>query len=180
MLHNFVNAVLMFVLVNFLLPLMSPLPKATLAAIIIVALVKLVNFGGAKRLFLVKTGDALLWVVTFVSTALLGVMFGIMIGIISGLVVLVQRSTALNVVETGRLPGTTIYRALTRFPDAQRLVQQAEEAWHVGFAALRRTTPTSHLECATLYLSKSWIQSGAIATESRAEIKAHGAHRRFS
>ena len=44
-------------------------------------------------------------------------------------------------------------RSVQAFEEAQRLVQQAEEAWHVGLSAVRRTTPASHLECATFFFT---------------------------
>ncbi|MFT4704980.1 MAG: SulP family sulfate permease [Bradymonadia bacterium] len=63
-----------------LTPLFGPLPKCTLAAIIITAVLGLVDWAAFKALLRSQTGDAIALAVTFLATVSLGLEFGIFIG----------------------------------------------------------------------------------------------------
>ncbi|GBG24078.1 Sulfate transporter [Hondaea fermentalgiana] len=121
LLHNFVNSFVMMLILVALTPVIEMLPKATLAAIIVVALPSLVDFHKPIALARVKTDDFVLWVVTFIVTLFGGVQWGIICGAALALVVLIRRNMGSECPELGVLPGTNIYRALDRFPDAKRL-----------------------------------------------------------
>ncbi|CAK9019584.1 Sulfate transporter 4.1 [Durusdinium trenchii] len=121
MLHNFVNSFVMMLILVVLTPMIELLPKATLACIIIAALPTLVNFERPKELAAVKTDDFVLWVGTFLITLFGGVQWGIICGAALALAALIRRNIGSDCTELGVLPGTTIYRSLERFPDAERI-----------------------------------------------------------
>jgi SulP family sulfate permease len=79
---SLITALIIFVTLLFFTPLFYYLPKATLAAIIIVAVSGLIDF--KQFILLTKTAplDSFLFVVTFVSTLLTGIFNGLLIGII--------------------------------------------------------------------------------------------------
>ncbi|MUK87607.1 sodium-independent anion transporter [Ornithinibacillus sp. L9] len=80
-----VTALLMLLAVLFMTPLFYYLPKATLSAIIIFAVMKLIN---AKQLVYYlkrKPIEAFIFLVTFISTLILDVFIGLVIGVVASL-----------------------------------------------------------------------------------------------
>jgi SulP family sulfate permease len=98
---------------------LAHLPSAVLAAIIIVAVLQLVDVREAARLWRVKKGDLALLALTFVATLALGILAGIGIGIAASLIWFVVRSTRPHFAVLGRLPGTEIYRNVKRYPQVK-------------------------------------------------------------
>ena len=81
-------ALLLVVTMLFLTPLFDGLPQATLAAIIIAAVVGLVDVRGFRWLWRIDQGDAQLAIVGFAAVALLGVLPGIVIAVVASLLAL--------------------------------------------------------------------------------------------
>jgi len=102
-----------------LTPLFHSLPKAALAAIIMVAVAGLVDVREVRHLWKVKRGDLLQLAVTFVATLALGVEEGILVGVGTALLAFVVRTTRPHAAVLGRLPGTTVWRNVERFPQAR-------------------------------------------------------------
>ncbi len=102
----------------FLTPLFTYMPKAILAAIVMVAVAGLLNWKEALSLWRVDRRDFGLMLVTFAATLGLGIEEGILVGVVLSLVLVIQQSTYPHTAVLGRLPGTTIYRNLERHPEA--------------------------------------------------------------
>jgi|GEM_PF-3219286 len=119
--HNFVNSGVTLLILLALTSVVELIPRCTLAAIIIAAVPSLVNFSTPKELWAVKKQDFFLWVATFFITLFAGVQWGIISGTVLSLLVLVYRFSSSQVTELGILPGTTIYRSLSRFPETKRI-----------------------------------------------------------
>lgn len=102
-----------------LTPLLYHLPRATLAAIIVTAVLGLVDVPQVARLWRVKRADLTMFAVTFAATLGLGIQYGILVGVGTSLAVLVARTARPHVALLGRVPGTGAYRNVDRFPDAQ-------------------------------------------------------------
>ena len=100
-------------------PAFTHLPKPALAAIIMVAVVGIVDFEEPRRLLDFKNRDALALVLTFITTLLFGVEIGILSGIGSSLAMHLLHTSTPHIVELGREPGTTHYRDVIRHPDAR-------------------------------------------------------------
>jgi sulfate permease, SulP family len=105
----FAAAVLVLTL-TLLTPLLEPLPRAVLAAIVIVTVIGLVDLAEARRITLVDRSDGVVLGVTFVSTLLLGVELGLATGIVVNLVLYMGRSMRPEVVVLSRLLGTMEFR----------------------------------------------------------------------
>ncbi len=102
----------------FLTPLFYYLPKAVLAAIIMVAVAGLVDWEEARYLWKVDRRDFGLMALTFVATLALGIEQGILVGVIVSLIVVIYESSTPHTALMGRLPDTETYRNLKRNPDA--------------------------------------------------------------
>lgn len=112
-----IASVLVVVTLLFLTPFFYHLPKTVLAAIIIVSIVKLVNFKEAKFLWKANNLDFWLLAATFFSTLFLGVEYGILTGVGLSLIVLIYRTSRPYVAELGKVPNSNFYRNVNRFDE---------------------------------------------------------------
>lgn len=96
------------------------LPKAVLAAIVMVAVFKLIDWKEARFLWSVDHRDLGLMMLTFAATLVLGIEQGILVGVVASLILVVQQSYRPHTAVMGRLPGTNTYRNIDRYPDAVR------------------------------------------------------------
>jgi len=107
----------------FLTPLFDGLPQATLAAIIIAAVVGLVDLRGFRTLWRIDPDDARLAVAGFAAVAVLGVLPGIVIAVVASLLALVRRVYRPRVAVLGRVIGETSadedyrFRSIDRHPE---------------------------------------------------------------
>ncbi len=102
----------------FLTPLFYFLPNAVLAAIIMTAVFGLIDVAEARHLWKVSKPDLALMGLTFVATLLVGIEQGILVGVVASLVWFVWRTSRPHVARLGRLPGSSVYRNIARYPDA--------------------------------------------------------------
>jgi SulP family sulfate permease len=93
------------------------LPNAVLAAIIMVAVYSLIDFKEVKQLLRINKVDGSVWLVTFLTTLIFGIVEGIMIGIIYSLLIFVWRSAYPHVAELGYLQKEHVYRNIKRYPE---------------------------------------------------------------
>lgn len=100
-------------------PLLALLPNVALAAIIIVAVSSLVDVRGTAAIARVRRSDLGALVVTFVATVVLGPISGLVVGVAVSIGLFLRQSVHLHLPELGRVPGTSLYRNLTRH-DAPR------------------------------------------------------------
>ena len=101
----------------FLTPIFYFLPKAVLAAIIIVSVVGLIDIKLPISLWKSHKVEALLLFVTFIVTATVGMTEGIASGVSLSIVVLVYRQMRPHFAELGEIAG--VYRNINRFPEAK-------------------------------------------------------------
>ncbi len=113
------SAALVLLVLLFLTPLFSFLPKAILAAIVLVAVLGLVDIQEARHLFHLKRIDGWTLIVTFIATLALGSIEGILIGVLLSLLVFIRRTAYPQIVELGYVEREKVFRNLQRFPDAQ-------------------------------------------------------------
>ncbi len=99
----------------FLTPYFYYLPKAVLAGIIIVSVIKLINYKEAIRLWYLNKSDFWMLMATFSGTLFLGIKEGITIGVVLSLMMLIARTSKPHVAVLGRIPNTNIFRNVNRF-----------------------------------------------------------------
>jgi SulP family sulfate permease len=117
-LASVISAALVALTLLFFTPLFYNLPNAILAAIIMVAVVNLIDVRTAVFLFRTNKKDFAMLLVTFLSTLIFGVQAGILTGVVLSLVLVIHRSVYPHLAELGKLPDSNYYRNLARFPEA--------------------------------------------------------------
>jgi high affinity sulfate transporter 1 len=111
---------LAFVLV-FANGLFRDLPTSVLSAIVIVAMIGLVDVGAFRRLAHVHRPDFLLAVTCFVGVAVFGVLWGIGIAIGLSILTFLWRAWHPYDAVLGRAPGVKGYHDITRYPEAKQI-----------------------------------------------------------
>jgi len=101
-----------------LTPLFRPLPRAILAAVVVMAVAGLVDVAEARRLWTVKRSDFWLMALAFVGTLAFGVELGLGVSVIASLAVVLRQTTRPHIAVLGRIPGTTQFRNVERSPSA--------------------------------------------------------------
>jgi sulfate permease, SulP family len=101
-LAGLVNLGLVVVTLAVLTPFFADLPKATLAAIVIAAVLPLLKTADLRRLYRVDRADFVVALVCLFGVLLAGVLNGIIIAVIASLVALVYRSFRPEVAVLGR------------------------------------------------------------------------------
>jgi SulP family sulfate permease len=120
-LASIVTAVLVLVTIAFFTPLLSSLPAAALGAIIVVAVVGLVDVKEMRHIARVKRSDLIGLGVAFVATLALGIEIGIAVAVVASMLVVFARMSTPHTAQLGRIAGTTSYRNLDRFPEAETI-----------------------------------------------------------
>lgn len=99
----------------FLTPLLFFLPKATLAATIIVAVLSLVDLGALKRTWVYSRPDFIAMAATILLTLISGVEAGIIAGVSLSILLYLHRTSKPHSALVGRVPGTEHFRNIERF-----------------------------------------------------------------
>ncbi|XP_062092759.1 probable sulfate transporter 4.2 isoform X3 [Humulus lupulus] len=113
-----VTGIVMGCALLFLTPLFKYIPQCALAAIVISAVMGLVDFEEAIFLWRVDKKDFLLWTITSTTTLFLGIEIGVLVGVGVSLAFVIHESANPHIAVLGRLPGTTVYRNTQQYPEA--------------------------------------------------------------
>jgi len=97
-----------------LTPFLAILPKATLSATIIVAVLTLVDFSILKRAWAYSKADFAAVAITLLGTMLMGVEVGISLGVGASILIFLYRSSQPHAAVVGQVPGTEHYRNVKR------------------------------------------------------------------
>lgn len=105
-----VTAMIVVITLLFLTPLLYHLPKATLAAVVIMAVFGLINFISVKQIWLTNKHDGIAAIVTFAATIVSAPKLdhGIMIGAMLAIVLYLYRTMRPRVAILGRYPDGTL------------------------------------------------------------------------
>jgi SulP family sulfate permease len=98
----------------FLTPLLYDLPKAALAATIIVAVLSIVDLRALPRTWSYSRSDGLAMTATMAGTLLFGVETGVVAGVLSSLALHVRRTSVPHYAIVGQVPGTEHFRNIER------------------------------------------------------------------
>lgn len=115
-LASLITAGVLAAAVLWLTPAFYYLPKVVLAAIVVVAVLGLVDARDAVETARMRRSDGATLAVTFLATLLIGVEPGLAIGVLFSLGVFVWHSSNPHTTELGRVVGTTTYRNVDRWP----------------------------------------------------------------
>ncbi|KAJ1257944.1 hypothetical protein BS78_10G035500 [Paspalum vaginatum] len=118
---NIVMAAAVLVTLLFLMPLFHYTPNVILSAIIITAVVGLIDVRGAARLWAVDKLDFLACVSAFLGVLLVSVQMGLAVAVGISLFKILLQVTRPNLVVKGLVPGTQSYRSVAQYREAARV-----------------------------------------------------------
>lgn len=128
----------------FFTPVFFYLPKAMLAAVIIMAVVGLVDYREAIHLWKTDKRDFLTLMTTFIITLTLGIQTGVATGVVLSIAILIYRNSRPHVAVLGQLPDTRYFRNITRFEHAiqypDKLILRFDAQLYFGNAEFFRET----------------------------------------
>jgi sulfate permease, SulP family len=105
----------------FLTNLVHDLPKAVLAAIVLVAVAGLINLREMKHLWRVSRFEFGVAMIAFAGVLLLGILKGVLLAAIATILLLLRRVAHPNVAFLGRIPKTQRFSDLARHSDNERI-----------------------------------------------------------
>jgi sulfate transporter 4 len=115
------TAVIVLIVVLFVTKPFYYMPMSALGAIVISGVLGLLDINEALYLFRLNKVDFLVWMASFFGTLFLGAELGLLIAIGLALLFVIYESAFPQIVELGRLEGTTVYRNMKQYPHAKRL-----------------------------------------------------------
>lgn len=104
----------------FLTPLFTYLPKALLAAIVMVAVFGLLDIKEMRFLWKSNRTDLGLLLITFMATLMLGIEMGILLGVAMSMLSFVYQASRPHMARLGRIPGQEAYRNVERYPEVEK------------------------------------------------------------
>jgi high affinity sulfate transporter 1 len=105
----------------FLTGLLRNLPKAVLAAIVLVAVKGLVDLREIGRIRRVSRLEFRVAMTAFVAVLLLGILKGVLVAVVASILLLLHRAAFPHVAVLGRIPRTTRFSDVERHPDNERI-----------------------------------------------------------
>lgn len=115
-LASIITALLIALTVLFFTPIFYFLPQAVLAAIIIVAVLNLIDFTSLQRMWQYNRADAASLLITFGAVLGLGIEAGILVGIVASLGLYLWRTSHPHLAVVGRIEGSEHFRNVLRNP----------------------------------------------------------------
>ena len=112
-----ISALIVAIILTFFTDWFYYLPKSVLGAIIIVAVIKLIDYKYAIRLYKIRKDEFLVLLITFIATLFIGITEGILFGIIFSFILLVYRTSKPHYAFLGRIGSTNYFKNIKRFPD---------------------------------------------------------------
>ena len=112
-----ISALIVAIILTFLTDWFYYLPKSVLGAIIIVAVIKLIDYKYAIRLYKIRKDEFLVLLFTFIATLFIGITEGILFGIIFSFLLLIYRTSKPHYAFLGRIGSTNYFKNIKRFPD---------------------------------------------------------------
>jgi sulfate permease, SulP family len=116
----FASATLAFCLL-FLTGFLQNLPKAVLAAIVLMAVKGLINFREIGHLWRISRLEFTVAAVALVGVILFGILNGVLVAAVASILLLLHRAARPHVAFLGRIPGTRRFSDLGRHQDNERI-----------------------------------------------------------
>ena len=114
-----VNAGLVILTLLFLMPLFQNLPNATLGAIVIHAMICLLDPSYFRRIYRISRPEFWTTMAAFLGELFFGTLPGVFMGVGLSLLVLIRQVTRPGTAIIGRMPDKETYRDVTLYPEAE-------------------------------------------------------------
>jgi len=105
----------------FLTGLLANLPKAVLAAVVLTAVLGLIDIKALRRMWRISKTDFYAATIALGAVLLLGILQGILLAALASVLIMLARATQPHVAFLGRIPGTNSYSDIARHPENERL-----------------------------------------------------------
>jgi high affinity sulfate transporter 1 len=105
----------------FLTGLLRDLPKAVLAAIVLMAVTGLINVRELRRVWGVSRLEFQVAMIALIGVLLLGILKGVLLAAVASILLLLRRVASPYVAFLGRIPGTRRYSDLERHPNNEKI-----------------------------------------------------------
>jgi len=105
----------------FLTGLLANLPKAVLAAVVLTAVIGLIDVPGLFRMWRISKLDFYAAMIALGGVLLLGILQGILLAALASILMLLARASQPHVAFLGRIPGTNSYSDIARHPENEPL-----------------------------------------------------------
>ena len=99
--------------------LFASLPQAALAAVVIAAVISLIDIAGVRRLYKMSPQELVVFTASFAGVLLAGVLWGIGIAVALAILAFLRRAWWPHEAVLGRVDGVKGYHDNTRYPDAR-------------------------------------------------------------
>ncbi len=139
----------------FFTTLLANLPKAVLAAVVLMAVAGLIDIRAHVRMWHASRIDFFNALAALIGVLLLGILQGILLAALISVLLLLALSSRPHVAFLGRIPGTMQYSDVERHPDNEKLI---------GVLACRP-------EASLLYLNADYVLERIIAQLAMADMK---------
>jgi SulP family sulfate permease len=116
----FASVTLAFCLL-FLTGLLANLPKAVLAAVVLTAVLGLIDIRSLQRMWRISKTDFYAATIALGAVLLLGILQGILLAALASVLIMLARASQPHVAFLGRVPGTNSYSDMERHPENERL-----------------------------------------------------------
>ena len=101
----------------FLASLLQNLPMVILAAIVFVAVLKLINIKEFMRMWKANKSDFVIALLAAISVLAFGILPGVIIGALASLILIIKFVSSPHVAILGKIPATERYSDISRHPD---------------------------------------------------------------
>ncbi|KAK7402307.1 hypothetical protein VNO78_14472 [Psophocarpus tetragonolobus] len=118
---NIIMAATVLVTLLFLLPLFYYTPNVVLAAIIITAVIGLIDYQSAYKLWKVDKLDFLACLCSFFGVLFISVPLGLGIAVLISVLKILLHVTRPNTLVLGNIPGTQIFHSINQYKEALRI-----------------------------------------------------------
>ncbi|HXZ22240.1 MAG TPA: SulP family inorganic anion transporter [Pseudolabrys sp.] len=106
----------------FLTGVLADLPKAVLAAVVLTAVYKLVDFPALYRMWRISRIDFFAAAIALMAVLFLGILQGILLAALASVLMLLARASEPHVAFLGRIPGTDKYSDFDRHPENEPIL----------------------------------------------------------
>lgn len=114
-----ISALVIIVVLLFLTGFFYYLAEPVIAALILVAVLKMVDIPGLARIGHINTPEIYIALITLGSVLIFGILAGVLIGAGLSLIEVLYRFTFPHMVVVGRIPGTDVYGNVSRPPEKE-------------------------------------------------------------
>ena len=115
------HAIFIILTLLFLMPLFKNLPLAVLGAIVVKAMIQMLDFSYFRKLGAISKLELSFALTAFLGVLVVGVLPGVALGVVMSLVALIYQASHPTTAVLGKMPGQDVYRNVQRRPEAKTI-----------------------------------------------------------